>query len=58
MLTLEKLTNELDFNQVDEIIGGKEALAVANTWWDLWTTAGGTSGVNDGCLTRTTDYCD
>jgi hypothetical protein len=54
MLTLEKLTNELDFNQVDEVIAGKEA----NTWWDLWTTAGGTSGVNDGCLTRTTDYCD
>lgn len=34
MITLEKLTNELQINNIDEVYGG-------------WTTTGGSSGSND-----------
>ena len=34
MITLEKLTNELQINNIDEVCGG-------------WTTTGGSSGSND-----------
>ena len=36
MITLEKLTNELQINNIDEVYGG----------WS-WTTAGGSSGSDD-----------
>lgn len=39
MITLEKLVEELDVYLIDEVIGGRPG-----TWWDPWTSAGGTSG--------------
>ena len=41
MITLEQLTRELDVHLIDEVIGGRPG-----TWWDPWTTAGGTSGIH------------
>lgn len=43
MITLEKLAEELNINQIDEVVAG-----------DMWTTPNGTSG-EQSWLTITTD---
>ena len=50
MVTLEKLAQDLNINQFDEVVGGKAA-----AWTFIWdvTTNGGTSG--EGGATWTTE---
>ncbi|MCY1661151.1 hypothetical protein [Chryseobacterium sp. SL1] len=58
MITLEQLTEELDFNKIDEVVGGTQP-GKRNTWWDAVTTYGGTSFQMDGegdTLSDTTPY--
>lgn len=53
MITLEKLAEELNINNIDEVIAGTpRGLQYVQTWWDFWTTFGGTSGL--GGVTNTT----
>ena len=48
MITLEKLAQDLNINQVDEVVGGRAWTFI----WDI-TTNGGTSG--EGGATWTTE---
>lgn len=53
MITLEKLAEELNINNIDEVIAGTpRGLQYVQTWYDFWTTFGGTSGI--GGVTNTT----
>lgn len=54
MITLEQLVEELDFNKIDEIVAGTPP-GGQNTWWDVFTTIGGTSGLVDGIGDVNTD---